>query len=70
MRIEILSDAGDDLVTGSAFYESRCAGVGNYFLNSLYSDIDLLLVYAGIHQPVFSTIDFYRSVFPTQFIIG
>jgi hypothetical protein len=40
MRIEILSDAEDDLVAGAKFYERRRAGLGEYFLNSLYSDID------------------------------
>jgi hypothetical protein len=35
MRIEILSDAEDDLVTGAKFYERRSAGLGQYFLNSL-----------------------------------
>jgi hypothetical protein len=50
MRIEILSDAEDDLVAGAKFYERRRAGLGEYFLNSLYSDIDALLLYAGIHR--------------------
>jgi plasmid stabilization system protein ParE len=59
MRIEILSDAEDDLITGFTFYERQCVGVGDYFLNSLYSDIDSLLVYAGIHQTVFG---YYRAL--------
>jgi hypothetical protein len=46
MRIEILSDAEDDLVAGAKFYERRRAGLGEYFLNSLYSDIDSLILYA------------------------
>jgi hypothetical protein len=48
MRIEILSEAEDDLVAGAKFYERKRAGLGEYFLNSLYSDIDSLLLYAGI----------------------
>jgi hypothetical protein len=43
MRIEILSDAEDDLVAGAKFYERR-SGLGEYFLNSLYSDIDSLIL--------------------------
>jgi hypothetical protein len=35
MRIEILSNAEDDLVPGVKFYERRRAGLGEYFLNSL-----------------------------------
>jgi hypothetical protein len=50
MRIEILSEAEDDLVAGAKFYERRRAGLADYFLNSLYSDIDSLLLYAGIHR--------------------
>jgi hypothetical protein len=59
MRIEILSEAEDDLVAGAKFYERRRAGLGEYFLNSLYSDIDSLLLYAGIHRLVFG---FYRAL--------
>jgi hypothetical protein len=44
MRIEILSEAEDDLVAGAKFYERRRAGLGEYFLNSLYSDIDICRV--------------------------
>jgi plasmid stabilization system protein ParE len=53
MRIEVLSDAESDLIVGAKFYERQAAGLGEYFLNSLYSDIDSLLVYAGIHRIVF-----------------
>ena len=44
MRIEILSEAEDDLVAGAKFYDRKRAGLGGYFLNSLYSDIDSLLL--------------------------
>ena len=44
MRIEILSDATEDLLDGYHFYERQAPGLGNYFLGSLYSDIDSLLV--------------------------
>jgi ParE toxin of type II toxin-antitoxin system, parDE len=50
MRIEILSDAQDDLLSEARFYERQGAGLGEYFLNALYSDIDSLLIYAGIHR--------------------
>ena len=59
MRIEILSEAADDLVAGAKFYERKRAGLGEYFLNSLYSDIDSLLLYAGIHRLVFG---FHRAL--------
>jgi hypothetical protein len=52
VRIEILDEAQDDLIQGFRFYEGREAGLGAYFLDCLFSDIDSLLVYAGIHQVV------------------
>lgn len=53
MRIEILSDAAEDLLDGYHFYERQASGLGAYFLDTLYSDIDSLLVYAGIHRIVY-----------------
>ncbi|WP_310450201.1 type II toxin-antitoxin system RelE/ParE family toxin [Sulfuritalea sp.] len=53
MKIRLLSVALDDLDAGRRFYEKQQAGLGDYFLDSLFSDIDSLLLYAGIHQKVF-----------------
>jgi hypothetical protein len=53
MRIEILAEANEDLLNGYRFYERQAPNLGNYFLDSLYSDIDSLLVYAGIHPIVY-----------------
>lgn len=53
MRIKILSTAENDLEEGHRFYESQADGLGNYFLDSLYSDIDSLAYFAGIHRIVF-----------------
>lgn len=53
MRIQILDEAERDLKEGFRFYESRGVGLGDYFLDSLISDIDSLQVYAGIHPVVF-----------------
>lgn len=49
MRIEILESARDDLISGQAFYESQRAGLGVYFLDSLFSDIESLLLFSGVH---------------------
>lgn len=38
-----------DLLEGYVFYERQQAGVGDYFLDSLYAEIDALALYAGIH---------------------
>ena len=53
MRIKILSSAVDDLEAGRLFYEKQGEGVGDYFFDSLFSDIDSLALYAGIHRKVF-----------------
>ncbi|MFZ2523902.1 MAG: type II toxin-antitoxin system RelE/ParE family toxin [Candidatus Ferrigenium altingense] len=52
MRVKILSIAEDDLEEGYRFYESQADGLGTYFLDTLYSDIDSLAYFAGIHRVV------------------
>jgi len=47
--IRILDAAKEDLINGYSFYERQGQGLGEYFLNSLYSDIDSLFIYRGIH---------------------
>lgn len=59
MRITILPSAIADLEDGFKFYESQQGGLGSYFLESLFSDIDSLRLYAGIHRKVFG---FHRSL--------
>ena len=53
MRIKILSSAVEDLHLGRVFYEDQGEGLGEYFFDSLFSDIDSLVLYAGIHPNVF-----------------
>jgi len=53
VKIKILSAAEADLEEGYRFYESQSPGLGSYFLDSLYSDIDSLAYFGGIHQVVF-----------------
>ena len=54
MKINILSSAKKDLVDGYLFYENQTQSIGSYFLDSLYSDIDSLIITAGIHHIVFN----------------
>jgi hypothetical protein len=49
MKILIFDSAKLDLADGFHFYERQGIGVGEYFLESLYSDIDSLVLYAGVH---------------------
>ena len=55
MKIEILPEANEDLIAGFHFYERQSGGLGFYFLDSLFSDIDSLLIYGGIHPIVFGS---------------
>jgi hypothetical protein len=48
MTVRILSSAYHDLVSGRAFYEKQGAGLGDYFYDSVFSDIDSLTLYGGI----------------------
>jgi hypothetical protein len=56
--IRILPSAKYDLARGFRFYENQNQGLGNYFLETLISEIDSLESYAGIHPIVFG----YSSV--------
>jgi len=46
MKIRILSSASQDLIDGYRFYEMQAEGIGAYFLDSLYADIDSLTLNA------------------------
>lgn len=59
MRIKILNSALEDLYKGRLFYEEQDSGVGEYFFNSLFSDIDSLTLFAGVHIKVFG---YYRKL--------
>ncbi len=64
MNIQILSTAFSDIAAAQQFYEQQQKGLGVYFQDAIFADIDALIVYAGIHPQWFG---FYRSlskVFP------
>ena len=42
----VLEDAAEDLESGAQFYESCATGVGDYFLDSILSDLDSLILFA------------------------
>jgi len=63
MRIEILDEAEQDLLDGFAFYKRQADGLGDYFLDSIFSDIESLRLYAGIHSEYFG----YRRLLAKRF---
>lgn len=64
MNIQILSTAFSDIAVAQQFYGQQQKGLGIYFQDAIFSDIDALIVYACVHLQLFG---FYRSlskVFP------
>jgi len=55
VQVKILTLAEHDLESGHACYGGQQPGLGDYFLNSLYADIDSLAFHAGMHRVVFGS---------------
>jgi hypothetical protein len=70
MRIEILDSVEKDLLDGFHFYERQSRGLGDYFLDSLFSDIESLYLYAGIHAFLSDITACYPKDFPSLSTIG
>lgn len=64
MKIRILTSARNDLADGRDFYDRQAEGVGDYFLDSLFSDIDSLALHAGVHRKVFGFHRLLSNRFP------
>ena len=64
MKVGILESARKDLVDGFHFYEKQADGIGSYFLESMYSDIDALIDNVGIHPVLFGE---YHRLLATRF---
>lgn len=50
MKVRILRSAIEDLDAARAFYERQQPGVGSYFIDSLFTEIDSLVLFAGVHR--------------------
>jgi plasmid stabilization system protein ParE len=48
-----LDSALEDLDRGRKFYDDQGEGLGSYFLDSLFSEIDSLVLFGGVHRRVF-----------------
>lgn len=59
MKVRVLDSAKEHLIEGYQFYEEQETGLGTYFLDSLFSDIDSLALFGGIHPIIFG---FHRSL--------
>lgn len=64
MKIRILPSALKDLAGGRKFYAKQAEGAGDYFTDCLFSDIDSLALYAGIHRKVLGYFRLLSKRFP------
>lgn len=64
MKIQLLTSAYNDLIKGRQFYENQAENLGDYFFDSLFSDIDSLILYAGIHPQFYGYFRMLSSRFP------
>jgi plasmid stabilization system protein ParE len=64
MKILVLETALDDLEAGFLFYENQANGLGAYFLDALWSDIESLNMYAKVHSVHFGYYRLLAKRFP------
>lgn len=62
MKVKVLRSAFDDLIDGRRFYDLQGDNLGDYFFNTLFSEIDSLVLHAGIHS---KSQEYYRNLSST-----
>ena len=63
-EVVISREAVEDLEEGRSFYERRQPGVGDYFWDSLLSDMESLAIFAGVHAKQFGLFRMLSKRFP------
>lgn len=53
MKVRVLRSALEDIAEARRFYDRQEAGVGEYFFDSIFSEIDSLVLFGGIHRTVY-----------------
>jgi hypothetical protein len=69
MTVVILEDAAEDLESGAQFYESCATGVGDYFLDSILSDLTLWFFLPAFIQSTLDSIECCRNDSHSAFIL-
>ncbi len=64
MKIQVLTSAYNDLLKGRQFYENQSDNLGDYFFDTLFADIDSLILYSEIHPKYFGYYRMLSSRFP------
>lgn len=52
-EVAVLEEVSEDIEEGISFYEEQESWVGEYFFDSIVSDIESLRFYAGMHSKHF-----------------
>lgn len=52
-KVIVLKEVAEDLEEGRLFYDRKQPGIGDYFFDSLISDLESLRLYAGTHYKRF-----------------
>lgn len=63
-EVVVLEDAALDMEENKAFYEYQRVGLGDYFWDSIISDIESLIIFAGVHQRDFDSYRMLSKRFP------
>lgn len=63
-NVVVLEQAGWDIEEGRQFYNTNGINVGDYFFDSIISDIESLYLYAGIHSKHFGLYRMLSKRFP------
>ena len=53
MHVELRVEVRDDLANAAAFYDGQRDGLGEFFIDSLFADLERLESEAGIHEIVY-----------------
>lgn len=64
MRVKLTSSAHLDIQDGWCFYNSQQEGLGDYFSDTIYSEIGSLSIYGGIHKRVYGFHQLLTRRFP------
>lgn len=52
MRVELRVEARDDIFLAASFYDDQRDGLGDEFVESVFSDLKTLERHAGIHRVI------------------
>ncbi|MFT7640325.1 MAG: plasmid stabilization system protein ParE [Pirellulaceae bacterium] len=52
MRVELRTEARNDIFDAASFYEIQREGLGNEFVESVFADLAVLELQAGVHRKI------------------